>query len=131
MLPLRGRARRLDVTLRMSNPLPVEKGVALICGSQSLAVTFTPGEPVRQTSLMGCDATLLEIQCVAHRPDHIIEGSTDARSLGIAVHDIEVHPASAYQVHLALARGSREGRWGVDRPGVGMRGFVGVACAQP
>lgn len=109
MLPLRGRACRLDVTLRMSNPLPVKEEVALICGSRSLAVTFTPGEPVRQTALMGCDATRLEIRCVAHRPDHIIEGSTDARSLGIAVHDVEVHPASADPVHLALARGSREG----------------------
>jgi len=80
----------LDVVLRVSNFLPVEKHLTVACGKQMMSVYLRPGEAGCEILLQRCTAADLEIRCDVHRPSDFIEGSVDTRYLGIAVHDVEV-----------------------------------------
>lgn len=92
-LPIIHSGSPIDVTVSVSNFLPVMKPLAVACGGREIFVTLAPGKTKLDIVLRNCRSETLELRCPGHKPVDVTAGSNDQRSLGVAVHEVRVSSA--------------------------------------
>ncbi len=78
---------RVEIEVDISNYLPVTKSVEIRCGNQRASSELEPGQTT-SLRLSGELANRLEIATSTNRPSEVSPGSSDHRSLGVAVGEI-------------------------------------------